>query len=202
MYGIFEISGILEVIDIFLSFVSKFWSIITSSIFERFFWFWSQNIANACTKKSISALCSFMLSYKQYIRIIYFSCFFSIFPENVQKIYILKKNDIWQYTSVAKTFLFNINLELQKSDENWRRNNTLKSAHTVKKQLWEKRKWSEPTSDERSYKYPHRVSLNTAKLPLNELIFYGWMRFLVHNIIGDYLKLNFFSIFQVGTRSP
>ena len=47
--------------------------------------------------------------------------------------YILKKNDIWQYTSVAKTFLFNINLELQKSDENWQRNNTLKSAHTVKK---------------------------------------------------------------------
>ena len=30
------------------------------------------------------------------------------------------------------TFLFNINLGLQKSDENWRRNNTLKSAHTVK----------------------------------------------------------------------
>ena len=53
------------------------------------------------------------------------------------------KNDIWQCISVAKTFLFNINLELQKSDENWRRNNTLKSAHTVKKQLWEKRKWSE-----------------------------------------------------------
>ena len=40
---------------------------------------------------------------------------------------------IWQCTSVAKTFLFNINLELQKSDENWRRNNTLKSAHTIKK---------------------------------------------------------------------
>ena len=41
-------------------------------------------------------------------------------------------NDIWQCTSVAKTFLFNINLELQKLDENWRRNNTLKSAHSVK----------------------------------------------------------------------
>ena len=51
---------------------------------------------------------------------------------------ILKKNDIWQYTSVAKAFLFNINLELQKSDENWRRNNTLKSAHTVKKKNYEK----------------------------------------------------------------
>ena len=51
---------------------------------------------------------------------------------------ILKKKDIWQYTSVAKTFLFNINLELQKSDENWQRNNTLKSAHTVKKNNYEK----------------------------------------------------------------
>ena len=144
-----------------------------------------------------------MLSYKQYIRIIHFSCFFifqKMYKKNDHK-YILKKKDIWQYTSVAKTFLFNISLELQKSDENWRRNNTLKSAHTVKKQLWEKRKWSEPTSDERSYTYPHHVSLNTAKPPLNELIFNDWLRFLVHNIMGDYLKrkkkLIFFSIFQV-----
>ena len=106
-----------------------------------------------------------------------------------------KKKDIWQCTSVAKTFLFNINLELQKSYENWRRNNTLKSAHTVKKQLWEKRKWSEPTSDERSYKYPHHVSLNTAKLPLNELIFYDLMHFLVHNIMVDYLKRKKFDFF-------
>ena len=106
-----------------------------------------------------------------------------------------KKNDIWQCTSITKTFLFNINLELQKSDENWRRNNTLKSAHTINKQLWEKRKWSEPTNDERSYKYPHRVSLNTAKLLLNEMIFYDWMHFLVHNIIGDYLKRKKFDFF-------
>ena len=64
----------------------------------------------------------------------------------------------------------------------------MKSGHTVKKKLWEKRKWSEPTSDERIYKYPHHVSLNTAKPPLNELVFYDWMHFLVHNIMGDYLK--------------
>ena len=77
----------------------------------------------------------------------------------------------------------------------------MKSAHTLKKQLWEKRKWSEPTSDERSYTYPHHVLLNTDKPPLNELIFYDRMRFLVHNIMGDYLKRKkkgfFLSIFQV-----
>ena len=123
----------------FFEFCVKFWSIITSSIFDRFFWFWSQNIANACTKKSISVLCLFMLSYKQYIRIIHFSCFFFHFSWKCKKmITFWKKNDIWQYTSVAKTFLFNINLELQKSDENWRRNNTLKSAHTVKNNNCEK----------------------------------------------------------------
>ena len=63
--------------------------------------------------------------------------------------------------------------------------------------MGEKRKQSEPAVN----KYPHHVSLNTAKLPLNELIFYDWMRFLVHNIMGDYLKWKkifwFFSIFQV-----
>ena len=69
----------------------------------------------------------------------FFLFFFFIFPENVQKKkhFEKEKNDIWQCNSIAKTFLFNINLELQKSDENWRRNNTLKSAHTVKKQLGE-----------------------------------------------------------------
>ena len=87
-----------------------------------------------------------MLSYKQYIRIIHFSCFFLIFPENVQKNdnkYILKKNDIWRCNSVAKSFIFNINQKLQKSDENWWRNKTLKSAHTIKKK-WRKTqiKWT------------------------------------------------------------
>ena len=102
--------------------------------------------------------------------------------------YILKKNDIWQYTSVAKTFLFNINLELQKSDENWRRNNTLKSAHTVKKTMRKTQmKWTYKRRAQ-LYLYPHHVSLNTDKPPLNELIFYDWMRFLVHNIMRDYLK--------------
>ena len=69
---------------------------------------------------------------------------------------------------VAKSFLFNINLKLQKSDENWQRNKTLKSAHAIKKEMGEKHKQSEPAVN----KYPHHVLLNTAKLPLNELIFY------------------------------
>ena len=70
-----------------------------------------------------------------------------------------KKNDIWQYTSVAKTFLFNINLELQKSDENWRRNNTLKSTDTVKKKTMRKTqmKWT----------YKRRAQLH---LPASRLI--------------------------------
>ena len=46
------------------------------------------------------------------------------------------------------------------------------NQHIPKKENWEKCKWSEPTSDECSYTYPHHVSLNTAKPPLNELIFY------------------------------
>ena len=65
--------------------------------------------------------------------------------------------------------------------------------------MGEKRKQSEPAVN----KYPHHVSLNTAKLPLNEMIFYDWMRFLVHNIMGDYLKWIFFFFFDFsGTRSP
>ena len=44
-----------------------------------------------------------------------------------------RTRDIWRRNLVAKSFLFNVNLKLQKSDENWRRNKTLKSAHTIKK---------------------------------------------------------------------
>ena len=75
----------------------------------------------------------------------FFPVFIFIFPENVKKKkdskYILKEMiAIWRCNSVAKSFLFNINLKLQKSDENWRRNKTLKSAHTIKKEMGEKRK--------------------------------------------------------------
>ena len=61
-----------------------------------------------------------------------------MYKKNYNK-YILKKMIFGVVANlVAKSFLFNINLKLQKSDENWRRNKTLKSAHTIKKKKWEK----------------------------------------------------------------
>ena len=63
-----------------------------------------------------------------------------MYKKNDKYILKIKKNDIGRRNSVAKSFLFIINLKLQKSDENWRRNKTLKSAHTIKKEMGEKRK--------------------------------------------------------------
>ena len=152
----------------------------------------------------MSALCSFIISYKQYIRIIHF---FSFFLKMYKKKNTFKTKDIWHCTSFAKTFLFNINLELQKSDENWWRKNTLKSAHTVKK----KKKTVRKTQMKWTNKRRAQLQIPASRLIEHCQATLEWTDFLWLNAFSSAQyyrglfetkkKIDFYFYFS-GTRSP